>query len=40
MPEEVKLEFATAVDPQGPEVDQSKLPQAPSMSFGGGSKPF
>jgi hypothetical protein len=31
---------ATAVDPQGPEVDQSKLPQAPSMSFGGGSKPF
>jgi len=30
----------TAVDPQGPEVDQSKLPKAPSMSFGGGSKPF
>ena len=25
-----------AVDPQGPEVDQSKLPKAPSMSFGGG----
>jgi len=29
---------ATAVDPQGPEVDQSKLPQAPSMSFGGGNQ--
>jgi len=29
---------ATAVDPQGPEVDQSKLPKAPSMSFGGGNQ--